>query len=490
MSETIRIKIKPRQVAHGDILPVTMRRTAAISTDDQALWVAIRNRTEAISFRRYNEFIEKIFCDIEQDKNMAGVATVLQDRFNKDLKGLDARLSISAVDAYNVLKLATEIFLLLECGVVISDNNRSIALDDMLLNLDTESSRLDPLEVNLTGLNNRLSQYLGIDHKLPYLERVLSALLGSDRDKWQERLPYCDGVLQYRFSCPSMLELIWSYWHEEGMLVQTMNTIALRFQNRRGHSDRDPLAELEIDPLRPLNNLLWGYIQNEHNRLTVPRRTYEYDHHYGLALFGKAVPKLRSADSRSKFLEGFHNLLYLTSIFYREDADTTVIADAFPLLKAIREVHLILAEGAHNQFGDLPWTARVEMLIEQWLLARPQTQEFLRGRPMVPYREDWMGRVDAMKKLQGWTDTTITHFHELAIYGEQILLSIRYGDWIVVNDETQAKNWARYWKPEIQGYIHGYRAATGADLTTDPVDATPPWVHFKRQEERRQAKQV
>ena len=28
------------------------------------------------------------------------------------------------------------------------------------------------------------------------------------------------------------------------------------------------LAHLEIDPLRPLNNLFWGYIQNEYTRLT------------------------------------------------------------------------------------------------------------------------------------------------------------------------------------------------------------------------------
>jgi hypothetical protein len=42
--------------------------------------------------------------------------------------------------------------------------------------------------------------------------------------------------------------------------------------------------------------------------------------------------------------------------------------------------------------------------------------------------------VDDMKRLQGWSDVMITHFHELAIYGEQILLSIRYGDWIDIND--------------------------------------------------------
>ena len=94
------------------------------------------------------------------------------------------------------------------------------------------------------------------------------------------------------------------------MLVQTMNAISRRFQNVRAPGDRDPLAHLEIDPLRPLNNLLWGYIQDEQNRLTVKRRAYEYDHHYGLTLYGKAVPTLRPADSRSKFLEAFHNLLH------------------------------------------------------------------------------------------------------------------------------------------------------------------------------------
>jgi hypothetical protein len=60
--------------------------------------------------------------------------------------------------------------------------------------------------------------------------------------------------------------------------------------------------------------------------------------------------------------------------------------------------------------------------------------------------------VDDMKRLQGWSDVMITHFHELAIYGEQILLSIRYGDWIDINDQELARNWARYWRPEIQRY--------------------------------------
>src|SRR5204863_151306 len=149
-----------------------------------------------------------------------------------------------------------------------------------------------------------------------------------------------------------------------------------RFQNIRGPGDRDPLAHLEIDPLRALNNLLWGYLQNEPNQLTVKRRAYEYDHHYGLTLYGKAVPALRSADSRSKFIEGF-----------------------------------------------------------------------------------------------------------------QILLSVRYDDWIELNDENEAKNWARYWRPEIQSYIHGYRTVTGVDLTNpDTVDSTIPAVHLRKRLALQQAR--
>jgi len=141
------------------------------------------------------------------------------------------------------------------------------------------------------------------------------------------------------------------------------------------------------------------------------------------------------------------------------------------LLNALKDVHLLLAEGAHNQFGDLTWTARAEMLTIQWMLARPEMREFLRGRYMVPYQEEWMGAVDSMKKLQGWTDTTITHFFELAVTGERILLSIRYGDWSdIENIEDQAKTWARSCKPEIQRYIYAYQTLTGVDLSSEIVD--------------------
>ncbi|MGY4769097.1 hypothetical protein ACXC9Q_19460 [Kribbella sp. CWNU-51] len=286
-----------------------------------------------------------------------------------------------------------------------------------------------------------------------------------------------------QFPLPNVpfVELIWNYWHEEGGLVQTMNHILARFQNRRIGPQYDALARFDLNPLLPLRNLLWGFTEDEQSRLTVRRRAAEYMVQYGLPLVGRAVPPpYTMVDRRTQFLEGFHALLHAAHEFYKERDDKTVDADAFPLLSSLREVHLVLAHGAHNQFADLPLVARAEMLTMQWILAQPEMREFLGGPTMVPYEEDWMDRVDTMKSIQGWPEASITHFFELAVHGEQILLSIRHGRW---NESSRtredAANWALTWRNEIQRYIHAYRTVTGVDLQTS-VDATMPSVLLAR----------
>ena len=271
------------------------------------------------------------------------------------------------------------------------------------------------------------------------------------------------------------VELIWNYWHEEAMLVQSLNHILARFQNRRLGNGRDTLGRLDLNPLLPLRNLLWGFVDDERRRLTVRRRAAEYEYQYGLRLLGRAVPHQSTVvERRTQFLEAFHGLLHACHGYYKERDDLTVEADAFPLLSSLREVHLVLARGAHNQFADLPVTARAEMLTMQWILAQKEMREFLGGPTMVPYEEQWMDRVDTMKQLNGWSDASVTHFFELAVTGEQVLLSIRHGRWNEsgrVRDD--AANWALTWRDEIQRYIHAYRAVTGADLATT-IDATMP----------------
>ncbi len=348
----------------------------------------------------------------------------------------------------------------IECQRDGTSSQSSGASESITTSSSGASDAGDALEGVLTFMQQLLENHEGIPLK--------DCTLGSGN---------CIGVLVNKLRCPPLLELIWSYWMEQGMLVQGLNALTLRFQNRRPIG-RDPLARCDISPLRPMNNIFWGYVQREYDRLTVVRRAYEYDHHYGLRLDGNAVPRLSPADSRSQFIEAFHRLLADANRYYRTSMDTTMNADGFPMLNSLRELHLVLAEGAHNQFGDLPTTARTEMLVQQWILARPEVRDFLGGRPGVPYPERWMPHLESMRQMMGWNDTTIRHYRDLATFGERLLLSIRYLPWSTINDAEVAKRWAEYWRAEVQAYLHSYRAVTGVDLGIDDVRLTQSGAHL------------
>lgn len=467
-------------------ITVGKTRTASFATLDLALDEEIARSTSAMSFCNYMDVINKLFCKEKDGRQPPcdamrplGQGALEDVRHMFDHIKDHRALPFIDADSYRVLKAATEAFVMVNCAV--ADSTLTADEDAMLETFRRRDIAYVPGTISFgtyagAGKNN--------PGMLPYLAIIRRKLPDVPITMNHEDAELCFGILQRKLTRPCMVELIWSYWHEEAMLVQTMNVITRRFQNVSSGAARDPLANLEIDPLRPLNNLIWGYVQDEQHRLTVMRRSYEYDHQYGLRLDGRAVQNFRPADSRSRFLEAFHQLLRRCNNFYRQDDDTNVKADAFPVLNAIKEVHMILSQGAHNQFGDLPSTARVEMLMQQWLLARPEFREFLPTRIMVAYPEPWMDRVDAMKKLQGWSDISVMHFNALASFGEQLLLSIRYGAWSTMFEPLQAFNWARLWRPQVQGYIHSYRAVTGVDLATeqpDPAaDGTLPSVLLRR----------
>lgn len=494
VTQAVQLVAAPTSAGPDGSLPVSLQRTAMIPTSDQVLWAIIRNRTNAIGFDNYSAFIDGIMCGDQLVDHSAhrvrGVTTVFR-----------------GVDAYELLRVATDAFLMHEVGVVdptgavrrdfkggatMKPTDNTLESIEKVAQNPTLDRSFGPTEEQRLGRRITLPQlqlmrgdyYESLNGEmktlaLPYLTLIRDRLSDIPLKPATETPLNCYGILKSHLLGPLAIELIWSYWNEEGMLVQTLLAILARFENRKIRAGTDPLARFDLDPLRPLSNLLWGWIQDEYRRLTVRRRAIEYDHEYGLKLLGRAAPAEERVDSRSKFLEAFHNLLFLAHVFYKEDDDTTVIADGFPVLNALRETHLLLAEGAHNQFGDLPSAARAEMLIMQWLLARPEMRDFLGGRTMVPYEENWMNRVDSMKLMQQWTDVSITHFRDLAVFGEQIVLAVRYGNWGLANDPQAAANWARYWRPEIQRYVHAYRSATGVDLT-DRKDATVPAVLLRR----------
>ncbi|WGZ95370.1 MAG: hypothetical protein QJT81_05120 [Candidatus Thiothrix putei] len=467
LAKTVLMDLSQLLGKRGDdkILPVTLTPPSFETDYAKRLWKVIKERNEAIAFKPYSDFVDAMLCP----PNQHSMAQAQQRQH-------PVKVSLEGGNAYELLKVATDCFLKQETGMVEDDNNNLICQHSDALN-HISSEELEKLREQYV-LNVEDSGKL----PLPYLQLIREKLteipvktadalaIGSIDD-------ICYGLSPLKATCPTMIELIWSYWMEESLLIQTMNAITRRFQNVRS-GVRDPLARMDIDPLRPMNNLLWGFIQDEPARLSLVRRAYEYDHHYGFSLVGKAVPKARTADSRSRFLGAFHQLLNLAHRFFRAYDDMTIKADAFPLLNALREVHLILAEGAHNQYGDLPWVARKEMLMMQWMLARPEMREFIGGRIMVPQKERWMDRVDGMKRLQGWSGTATTHFVDLAQTGERLLLSIRFASWSQIEKSDVALSWAVFWRDDIQRYAHAYRAVTGVDLT-DPVtqaalDAKPP----------------
>ena len=486
------------EIADIDTLNVNVLKTTFNKRALSIVFKSIDDGAERISFKRYKEYVDRIFClGPVEDK---AFSTFEQRRF----------LPFNDTDSYRVLKIATEAFLMVNAGICCNLNEidseedlikyfakldiRFAAGDTEKFSSIWENYLKEENEISILPYLYLIRQKFGdVNITTNWIDKIIEEELCKcdlDRTELQER---CFGIVRQRLQCPLFLELIWSYWQEEGMLVQGMNAISRRFQNISLPGKKDPLKEMEISHLRPLNNLLWGYIQDEQHRLNVVRRAYEYDHHYGIVLKGKAVPALNSADSRTRFIEAFHGLLNLTSKYYNDSANKLVDPITFPLLNALREVHFIIAEGMHNQYGDLPSTARIEMLMQQWILARPEFREFLPGRAAIPFTEPWMDRVASMNKLQGWTDTSPIHFDYLAKYGEQILLSIRFGDWSDQDRTAEdAKLWANHFRNQIQGYIHSYKTVTGVDLAItlvgqQKIDSRQPSFHLAK---RLKAKQT
>ena len=126
-----------------------------------------------------------------------------------------------------------------------------------------------------------------------------------------------------------------------------MNAISLALpEQARAAGDAIRWRNLEIDPLRPLEQPAVGL----HPGRAAPARRCAASLRVRPPLRADArrqgrAARCSAADSRSKFLEAFHNLLHLRSVFFKQDDDTTVIADGFPVLNALKEVHLLLAAG-------------------------------------------------------------------------------------------------------------------------------------------------
>jgi hypothetical protein len=418
-------------------LKVTMERTDSFPTEDEVLWKAIHERSELIGFQRYRDYIQRTL-ELHEDGFISG-------GLSRRLGELGAR----GLGVYRTLRELTELFVLSECGSISEER----VFADKRIERDFRPDRQRSREIE-----EQLRHYLR-DGELPYIDRVVKAAYPSLDGKSIG----LDALRSRVFRQPLFLEL----WHEmcleHGMLMRTMAAISARFQNIYISGENDGLSNYESSPLRHLSDFFWGWIEHEPMRLNANRRIQEYKHHYGPCALDGAVSGVQAADVRTAFPDAFMNLMSLCEAFYKEDNQTTVIADAFPVLFGLRQVHQILAMGAGNTAPQLTFAARVETLMTQLMLAQPELRAFLRVREMVPYDEAWQASVDAMIDLQGWQEPSTTQHNDCAKFGEQILLSIRLADW-TVGDEANARNWLRQNREAVRRFMYAQRAISPVDL--------------------------
>ncbi len=266
---------------------------------------------------------------------------------------------------------------------------------------------------------------------------------------------------------PPGLELIYNYWMDEGFVTLTLMAITERYRNRPGRWS-DNLRNLTLDPLRSINNLLMGYIKDLRigEILTREERSLEYQNQYGY--FIPTKNRIRGIEIRSNFHTAFNKLLIECHKFYNQVVNRLIDPDAFSILTALQGLNNILATGDINQALAFAKLARIEIIIEQDILGRSEVGEYLKERPMVSYKYNWMRSVDAMKTIQRWNpDSSIRLYTALAEYGEIILLGVRFIDWSNINDVDFAKAWAMNFKNEIQGYTQKYFSVTNVDILKD-----------------------
>src|SRR5262245_45891249 len=83
-------------------LPVALTRTELPLTKEVAFWGVIRSASERISFNEYEKVINRFCCGTAQE------LTDLRRQYN---------LPFWRVDAYELLKSATDLFLRMRCGL-------------------------------------------------------------------------------------------------------------------------------------------------------------------------------------------------------------------------------------------------------------------------------------------------------------------------------------------------------------------------------------
>ena len=351
---------------------------------------------------------------------------------------------VDRVSAYDVLKTATELYMMAECGLL-PDETLMTQIEKLGTDAgaaparrasaaDRELKKLRAMEGNVQGRNKNdvgklkssyLSKLSRTIEVVPYYQLIIERL--EDRPLKPDFVTdgaWDYGILRDAATRPPMIELIWSYWHEEGMLRADDGRDARAVPEHEDPGGHDPLAEVRHRSAASAEQPLWGWIQDESDRLTVPRRAYEYDHEYGCRCWAARCRPMRPRRRRSQVpARRSTTCSSVREVFYKQDDDTTVIADGFPVLNALQG-------GAHAARRGSAQPVRRPAMGRARRDADRAVDAGAPGDARVPRRADHgrlRGAVDGPGRPDeadaAVDDITITHFRDLGVFGEQILLS-------------------------------------------------------------------
>ena len=178
--------ISQRMAGPDTTIPVQLPRNNIEPSVTRPIWIAIRNRTEAMSVSRLEEFLNRVFCI----KNPAeGFETTLLSR---------AVPPFHDVHSYELLRMAVEAFLIQECGVVIRTprnptTGRPGSAADFVPGVRPPISFADAQ----AGLTSLLASRSG---RPPYIEKVVRQIFQGGVIEDQYVNPFCYGILEAQTS--------------------------------------------------------------------------------------------------------------------------------------------------------------------------------------------------------------------------------------------------------------------------------------------------
>lgn len=448
---------------------VTLKSETTPYTKDQIIWVAIRKGAKNASYVGFEDFVRNKLCAAP----------------NANIPIINATLSPIREGANSYAWQHTYPFIKAAATLYLEQSKLEDAFDQPFVS--EEMRRLGDPNITtgqlMLDLKDHLQQIVGSDGlTLPYLNGVIERVVSNLVNITASSRTNCPtwSFIKHRLESPPMYDLIWNYWMSLAGLTETMNAVVDCYR-RKSNERTALLSDVRFDLLRPIGNLLSGYARDTEIPITHEEYLVELQAQYGLVLPEHAGLDIQPTQTDTSFLGALHNVIGGSGKLLRDRLNKTLSIDTHSLGRTLGNMNVRLAMGAHNQLWEVTRRIRRDMLVQQWILSRPEVTEFLRVPAMVDMKEGWMSALAAYrdrKNQQSWSTArsgnygnvsgnssqsalVVQQFHRLACKSEIMVLGARWGGW---SDEDlvgkSAEGWLNEVQHDIKDYISDYREVT------------------------------